>query len=75
MSCASAYVVPYRTIFIVLYILYSMVSAQQTNLLPENPSQNDDILDQKSIDHFHNDVTILRIFYSWQKTLTLPLFR
>ena len=27
----------------VLYILYSTVSAQQTNLLPENASQNDTI--------------------------------
>ena len=25
----------------VLYILYSMISAQQTNLLPENGSKND----------------------------------
>ena len=27
----------------VLYILYSTISAQQTNLLPENASQNDTI--------------------------------
>ena len=27
----------------VLYILYSMINAQQTNLLPENASQNDAI--------------------------------
>ena len=27
----------------VLYILYSMISVQQTNLLPENASQNDTI--------------------------------
>ncbi len=31
----------------VLYILYTMVSAQQTNLLPENASQNDAIFTQK----------------------------
>ena len=31
----------HHTIYI--YILYSMVSAQQTNLLPENASQNDTI--------------------------------
>ena len=29
----------------VLYILYTMVSAQQTNLLPKNASQNDAIYD------------------------------
>ena len=28
----------------VLYILYTMVSAQQTNFLPKNASQNDAIL-------------------------------
>ena len=31
----------------VLYMLYTMVSAQQTNLLPENASQNDAIFAQK----------------------------
>ena len=31
----------------VLYILYTMVSAQQTNLLPENASRNDAIFTQK----------------------------
>ena len=31
----------------VLYILYTMVSAQQTNLLPKNASQNDAIFAQK----------------------------
>ena len=31
----------------VLYILYTMVSAQQTNLLPKNPSRNDAIFTQK----------------------------
>ena len=31
----------------VLYILYTMVSAQQTNLLPKNASQNDGIFAQK----------------------------
>ena len=32
---------------IVLYILYTMVSAQQTNLLPKNASQKDAIFAQK----------------------------
>ena len=40
----------------VLYILYTMVSAQQTNLLPKNPSRNDAIFTQKVYrilcDHF-----------------------
>ena len=31
----------------VLYILYTMVSAQQTNLLPKNASRNDAIFAQK----------------------------
>ena len=31
----------------VLYILYTMVSAQQTNLLPKNASGNDAIFAQK----------------------------
>ena len=31
----------------VLYILYTMVSGQQTNLLPKNASQNDVIFAQK----------------------------
>ena len=31
----------------ILYILYTMVSAQQTNLLPKNASQNDAIFAQK----------------------------
>ena len=31
----------------VLYILYTMVSAQQTNLLPKNASRNDTIFAQK----------------------------
>ena len=31
----------------VLYILYTMVSVQQTNLLPKKPSQNDAIFVQK----------------------------
>ena len=31
----------------VLYILYTIVSAQQTNLLPKNASQNDAIFAQK----------------------------
>ena len=31
----------------VLYIIYTMVSAQQTNLLPENALQNDAIFAQK----------------------------
>ena len=31
----------------ILYILYTMVSVQQTNLLPENASQNDAIFAQK----------------------------
>ena len=31
----------------VLYILYAMVSAQQTNLLPKNASRNDAIFAQK----------------------------
>ena len=31
----------------VLYIIYTMVSAQQTNLLPENASQDDAIFAQK----------------------------
>ncbi len=31
----------------VLYIIYTMVSAQQTNLLPENASQNDAIFAQE----------------------------
>ena len=34
---------------IVLYILYTMVSVQQTNLLPRNASQNDTILPKKDI--------------------------
>ena len=33
----------------VLYILYTMVSAQQTNLLPKKASQNDAILPKKYI--------------------------
>ena len=33
----------------VLYILYTMVSAQQMNLLPKNDSQNDAIFPQKYI--------------------------
>ena len=33
----------------VLYMLYTMVSAQQMSLLPENASQNDAISGQKSI--------------------------
>ena len=40
----------------VLYILYTMVSAQQTNLLPKNASRNDAIFAQKVYrtigDHF-----------------------
>ena len=31
----------------ILYILYTMVSAQQTNLLPKNASRNDAIFAQK----------------------------
>ena len=31
----------------VLYILYTMVSAQQTNVLPKNASRNDAIFAQK----------------------------
>ena len=31
----------------VLYILYTMISAQQTNLLPKNASRNDAIFAQK----------------------------
>ena len=31
----------------VLYILYTMVSAQQTNLLPKNAARNDTIYAQK----------------------------
>ena len=31
----------------VLYVLYTMVSAQQTNLLPKNASRNDAIFAQK----------------------------
>ena len=31
----------------ILYILYTMVSVQQTNLLPENALQNDAIFAQK----------------------------
>ena len=31
----------------VIYILYTMVSAQQTNLLPKNASRNDAIFTQK----------------------------
>ena len=34
-------------IFTVLYILYTMVSAQQTNLLPKNASQNGAIFAQR----------------------------
>ena len=33
----------------VLYILYTMMSAQQTNLLPRNVSQNVTILPKKDI--------------------------
>ena len=33
----------------VLHIIYTMMSAQQTNLLPENASQNDAILPKKYI--------------------------
>ena len=38
----------------VLYILYSTVSAQQMNLLPENTYYNDSIIPrQKSISHYY----------------------
>ena len=33
--------------YTVLYILYTMVSAQQTKLLPKNASRNDPIFAQK----------------------------
>ena len=33
----------------ILYVLYTTVNVQQTNLLPENTSQNEQIFAQKSI--------------------------
>ena len=35
----------------ILYVLYCIVSVQQTNPLPENTSLNDGMLAQKSISH------------------------
>ena len=47
----------------VLYILYTMVSVQQTNLLPKNVSQNDAIFCPKSISDICNHFGILKFLW------------
>ena len=47
----------------VLYILYTMVSAQQMNLLPKNASQNDAVFAPKSILDICDHFTILKFLW------------
>ena len=58
----------------VLYILYTMVSAQQTNLLPKNASRNDAIFAQKVYRIFNSiqfncDCTAIIISYTVQSPM------
>ena len=46
----------------VIYILYSMMSAQQTNLLHENASQKCDF-SQKSISHISDYLVMLKFLW------------
>ena len=47
----------------VLYIIYTMVSAQQTNLLPNNASQNDAIFTQKVYRIYCDHFAILKFLW------------
>ena len=47
----------------VLYILYTMVSAQQTSLLPKNASRNDAIFCPKSISDICDYFAILKFLW------------
>ena len=56
----------------ILYILYSMVSAQQTNLLPKNASRNDAIFAQKvyriyatTSQYLSSNGCAITMVYSW----------
>ena len=55
----------------VLYILYTMVSAQQTNLLPKNASRNDAIFAQKV---YRIYATTSQYLSSYGCTITMVLF-
>ena len=52
----------------VLYILYTMVSAQQTNLLPKNASRNNAIFAQKV---YRIYATTSQYFSSYGCTITM----
>ena len=53
----------------VSYILYTMVSAQQTNLLPKNASRNDAIFAQKDIGYTY--ATTSQYLSSYGCTITM----
>ena len=55
----------------VLYILYTMVSAQQTNVLPKNASRNDAIFAQKV---YRIYATTSQYLSSYGCTITMVLF-